>query len=184
MSLRILGGEAKGRALKVPDSARPSGARVRKSLFDLLQSRRPPEGRTPPSFLDLHGGSGAVGFEAASRGYRTTLIEQDAAAFRALEHNARDVKLWRKVKLLRGDALKLLPKQEAADIVFSDPPYEQDIPATILAVLHTEKVAAGGMLIAQHDKRVTPPEVEGWALEVRRMGSNCLSIYTRAGEAQ
>ena len=85
MSLRILGGTAKGRALSVPDSARPSGARVRKSLFDLLAARAP-AGRFP-AFIDLHGGSGAIGLEAASRGYAVTLVEKDARAVRALEAN-------------------------------------------------------------------------------------------------
>lgn len=182
MSLRILGGRAKGRPLKVPESARPSGARIRKSLFDLLQSRRPPEGSRPVSFIDLHGGSGAIGLEAASRGYRVTLIEKDGRSVKALEQNARDLDLWREVRILKGDAHTLLGRLEQADIVFSDPPYEQDIPLLTAQILGSAMLAPGGMLIAQHEKRLTPPDVPGFGRETRHYGSNSLSIYTHAPE--
>ncbi|MDO4262641.1 MAG: RsmD family RNA methyltransferase [Deinococcus sp.] len=183
MSLRILGGSAKGRPLKVPESARPSGARVRKSLFDLLQSRRPPEGSRPVTFVDLHGGSGAVGLEAASRGYRVTLIEKEGRSVKALEQNARELELWRDVRILKGDAGAMLGRLEPADIVFSDPPYEHDIPLLTEQILSGNTLAPGGMLIAQHDKRLTPPDVAGFARETRHYGSNSLSIYTRAPAA-
>ncbi|MCY1701663.1 RsmD family RNA methyltransferase [Deinococcus sp. SL84] len=180
MSLRILGGRAKGRPLKVPESARPSGARIRKSLFDLLQSRRPPEGCRPVVFVDLHGGSGAIGLEAASRGYRVTMVEKEGRSVKALEQNARDLDLWREVRILKGDAGALIGRLEQADIVFSDPPYEQDIPLLTEQILGSTLLAPGGMLIAQHDKRVSPPDVPGFERETRHYGSNSLSIYTAA----
>lgn len=182
MSLRILGGRAKGRALKVPESARPSGARIRKSLFDLLQSRRPPEGSQRVTFVDLHGGSGAIGLEAASRGYQVTLIEKEGRSVKALEQNARDLDLWSEVRILKGDAAGLLGRVGRADIIFSDPPYEQDIPVLTAKILQAGTLAEGGMLIAQHDKRLAPPEVPGFERETRHYGSNSLSIYTHAAE--
>lgn len=178
MSLRILGGVAKGRELRVPESARPSGARIRKSLFDLLAARAP-AGRFPV-FLDLHGGSGAIGLEAASRGYRVTLIEKDARAVGALEANARALGL--KVTVRRGDALGQLAQLGGADIVFSDPPYEADIPATARAVLGSGAVKHGGVLICQHPTQVELPEALGYGREVRRYGSNVLTLYWRADE--
>ncbi|SEJ81122.1 16S rRNA (guanine(966)-N(2))-methyltransferase RsmD [Deinococcus reticulitermitis] len=178
MSLRILGGVAKGRELRVPESARPSSARIRKSLFDLLAARAP-VGRFPV-FLDLHGGSGAVGLEAASRGHRVILIEKDARAVKALEANARALGL--QVTVRRGDAVGQLPHLGGADIVFSDPPYEADIAATALAVLGSGAVNAGGVLICQHPTQVTLPEVPGHEREVRRYGSNVLTLYWRAQE--
>ncbi|WP_261663272.1 RsmD family RNA methyltransferase [Deinococcus sp. Marseille-Q6407] len=182
MSLRILGGSAKGRALKVPESARPSGARVRKSLFDLLQNRRPPEGSRPVTFVDLHGGSGAIGLEAASRGYQVTLIEKEGRSVKALEQNARELGLWENVRILKGDAGALAGRLEPADIVFSDPPYAQDIPLLTEQILAAGMLAPGGMLIAQHDKRLTLPDVPGFERETRHYGSNSLSIYTHAAE--
>lgn len=175
MSLRILGGVAKGRELRVPDSARPSGARIRKSLFDLLASRAPAE--EFPKFLDLHGGSGAIGLEAASRGYEVTLIEKDSRAVKALEANARHLEL--RVKVLRGEAESLLPRLGKYDIIFSDPPYEADIPALTLRLLASEALNEGGLLIAQHPDRIAVPEHMGYHLEVREYGSNSLSIYQK-----
>ncbi|RTR27529.1 RsmD family RNA methyltransferase [Deinococcus radiophilus] len=180
MSLRILGGVAKGRPLKVPESARPSGARIRKSLFDLLHSRRPPGGTQPVTFVDLHGGSGAIGLEAASRGYRVTLIEKEGRSVKALEQNARDLDLWREVRIIKGDAAGQIGRLPPADIVFSDPPYEQDIPALIEQILQSTALAPGGLLIAQHERRVKPPQVPGFDLDTRYYGSNALSLYTRS----
>lgn len=177
MSLRILGGTAKGRALQVPDSARPSGARVRKSLFDLLAARAP--GGT---FLDLHGGSGAIGLEAASRGYAVTLVEKDARAVKALEANARALAL--RARILRGDALGLLPRLGRFDIVFSDPPYEADIPALTLKLLASDVVASGGLLVCQHPDRLGLPAHPGYVQEVREYGSNTLTLYERLPEEQ
>jgi 16S rRNA (guanine966-N2)-methyltransferase len=68
--LRILGGSAKGRSLRIPETARPTGARVRKSLFDILKVYA-----QGSSFLDLYAGAGGVGLEAASRGFEVTMIE-------------------------------------------------------------------------------------------------------------
>lgn len=180
MSLRILGGSAKGRELKVPESARPSGARIRKSLFDLLAARAP--AGCFPDFLDLHGGSGAIGLEAASRGHRVTLIEKDARAVKSLEHNARALDL--RVRIVKGDALGQLPKVSGADIVFSDPPYEADIPALAAAVLQSGVVRPGGVLICQHPNQVTLGEFGGYEREERRYGSNVLTLYWREESAE
>lgn len=180
MSLRILGGSARGRALKVPESARPSGVRIRKSLFDLLAARKPPSTQPVSTFLDLHGGSGAVGLEAASRGYAVTLIEMDPRAVRALEDNAKALGL--RVRVLRGDAESLLPGLGAFDVVFSDPPYVQDIPRLSKKLLASGVLAQGGLLICQHPGRTELPEAPGYEREARAYGSNTLTLYWRERE--
>jgi 16S rRNA (guanine(966)-N(2))-methyltransferase RsmD len=180
MSVRILGGTAKGRSLQVPDSARPSGARVRKSLFDLLAARAP--AGPFPAFVDLHGGSGAVGLEAASRGYRVTLVEKDPRAVRALEANARALGL--PARVVRGDSLALLPRLGTFDVVFSDPPYEADMPAVTAALLESAVVRPGGLLVCQHPDRLSLPEHAGFTREVRAYGSNTLTLYWRDEEWQ
>lgn len=177
MSLRILGGTARGRAFAVPDSARPSGVRLRKSLFDLLAVRYSQTTSSPPRFLDLHGGSGAIALEAASRGYRVTVAEQDPAAVRTLTANARALGL--KVQIVQGDSASLLGKLPPHELVFSDPPYSQDIPAFTARVLTSKLVAPGGLLMAQHPVQAHLPEVPGYDLERRVYGSNALSLYTR-----
>lgn len=180
MSLRILGGTAKGRSLQVPDSARPSGARVRKSLFDLLAARAP-AGRYP-EFIDLHGGSGAIGLEAASRGYRVTLVEKDARAVRALETNARALDL--RVRIVKGDAGALLKRLGQFDVVFSDPPYEADIPKLTGQILASGVLAPGGLLVCQHPDRLNLPGHAGFTREEREYGSNTLTLYWQGEEPQ
>ena len=176
MSIRILGGTARGRAIAVPESARPSGVRVRKSLFDLLAARQP-SGR----FLDLHGGSGAVALEAASRGYLVTVLEQDMAAVRTLTANARALDL--RPQIIHGDARSLLAGQAGRgrfDSVFSDPPYGQDIAGFTDALLLSEFLEPGGMVVAQHPVQLHLPDRPGYVLERRVYGSNALSLYTSA----
>ncbi|GGJ64346.1 RsmD family RNA methyltransferase [Deinococcus aquiradiocola] len=172
MSLRILGGTARGRAFSVPDSARPSGVRLRKSLFDLLAVRHP-DGR----FVDLHGGSGAIALEAASRGYTVTVVERDPAAARTLTANAKALAL--RANIVQGDSGALLTRLGQHDLVFSDPPYTQDIPAFTARVLASGIVAPGGLLMAQHPIQTHLPETDGYDLERKVYGSNALSLYTR-----
>ncbi|WP_342766821.1 RsmD family RNA methyltransferase [Deinococcus irradiatisoli] len=172
--MRILGGVAKGRALKVPDSARPSTARLRKSLFDLLYSRR----HEGDSFIDLHGGSGAIGLEAASRGYQVTLIEKDVRAIKALEQSARDLGL--RVRVLRGDTDALIGQLPPHDVIFSDPPYSQDIPKLTRRILASTLMSDTSLLIVQHPVRVMPGDMAGFSAERRVYGSNALTLYTRS----
>ncbi|AZI42219.1 N-6 DNA methylase [Deinococcus psychrotolerans] len=178
MSVRILGGVAKGRALKVPQSARPSTARLRKSLFDLLYSRTP-DGAT---FIDLHGGSGAIGLEAASRGYQVTLIEKDSRAIKDIEQSARDLEL--RVRVLRGDTNVLIGQLPPHDIIFADPPYAQDVPKLARQILGSPLMGEDSLLIVQHPSQTRFDEMEGFAAERRTYGSNVLTLYTRqpAGE--
>ncbi len=173
MSVRILGGVAKGRVLKVPESARPSTARLRKSLFDLLYSRS----HEGDAFIDLHGGSGAIGLEAASRGYLVTLVEKDARAIKLLEQSARDLGL--RVRVLRGNTETLLDKLPPHDVIFSDPPYSQDIPKLTRRILNSALMGEDALLIVQHPVQVTPGEVAGFSAERRVYGSNVLTLYTR-----
>ena len=177
MSLRILAGTARGRAFAVPDTARPSGVRLRKSLFDLLAVRFP-----ETTFLDLHGGSGAIALEAASRGYVVTVVESDPAAVRTLSANAKSLGL--RAQVMQGDAASLLGKLPPHQLVFSDPPYTQDIPAFTARVLASALVAPGGLLMAQHPVQTHLPEAAGYDLERRVYGSNALSLYTRLPDAE
>ena len=177
MSLRILAGTARGRAFAVPGSARPSGVRLRKSLFDFLAVRYPENTSAQPTFLDLHGGSGAIALEAASRGYAVTVIESDPAAVRTLSANAKSLGL--RAQVIQGDAGSLLGKLPPHQLVFSDPPYTQDIPAFTARVLASALVAPGGLLMAQHPVQTHLPEAAGYELERRVYGSNALSLYTR-----
>lgn len=122
--LRIVGGQWRSRRLtfaEVP-GLRPTPDRVRETLFNWLGQDL--EGW---NCLDPFAGSGALGFEAASRGAaRVTLIEQNAQAFAALKQNAALLGS-EALHCVRGDALRFLAKcGERFDLILLDPPFRMD----------------------------------------------------------
>jgi 16S rRNA (guanine966-N2)-methyltransferase len=131
--IRIIAGEYRGRRIAVPERAdlRPTPDRVRETLFNWLGQRL--EGR---ACLDLFAGSGALGFEAASRGAsRVVMVENDAAAFAALQASCRILQAKR-VELVRGDAFAYLRAGgERFDVVFLDPPFRQNALPALLEAL-------------------------------------------------
>src|SRR5262245_10488548 len=121
--VRIIGGEHRGRRIAVADrpGLRPTPDRVRETLFNSLGQRL-----DGCACLDLFAGSGALGFEAASRGAaRVVMVENDRAAFRALEE-ARSTIGFKAVELVHGDAFEYLNREAAFDVVFLDPPFMQN----------------------------------------------------------
>lgn len=183
MSLvRIIAGAAHGRALNVPPSARPTPALVRKALFDTLASAAP----NAADFLDLYAGSGAVGFEAASRGYDVTLVEQDPMALRALNQNR--ARLGLHAVVVRGDALavmrgRLVGPNAAFDVVFLDPPFNRPLPAVVSAALNAGSLLRmGGLLVVQLPSSAPPPGDSRWATRSRTYGSNSLHYLTPASD--
>ena len=170
--LRIMGGSAKGQRLRVPDSARPTGARVRKSLFDILEVNF----GAGSTLLDVCAGAGGVGLEAASRGFDVTLLEKDSRAVETLERNRRDLRLTGKV--IKTDALKFLAAtRQRWEIVFIDPPFQHDLTEYAQVALHKNLLEAGGVLIVQHPDKLHLLEQAGYTLERREYGSNALSLY-------
>lgn len=119
--VRIIGGLWKGRKLDVAAGVRPTPDRVRVTLFNWLL-RDLPGARV----LDLFAGSGALGFEALSRGAaHATLVEQSRAAAGVLQRQRR--MLGANADVQRGDALQWLAGQPPArrwDVVFLDPPFD------------------------------------------------------------
>ncbi len=123
-SLRIIGGRYRRRVLRFPDSEglRPTPDRVRETLFNWLGQEL--DGQ---HCLDLFAGSGALGFEAASRGAaRVVMIEQAPKVLAALHENAKMLQNPREVEIMRGDALQYLASTKLRfDLIFLDPPYNK-----------------------------------------------------------
>ena len=176
--LRIIGGEWRGRRLRFADGAglRPTADRNRETLFNWLQAIVPGS-----HCLDLFAGSGALGFEAASRGAASVLLaERNRDAIARLRENVHLLQAEARIRIHAGDALSLLrgPPDQPADIVFLDPPFAGDLlePAC-------QALAAGGWL--HRDSRVyleharqTPPRLPpGWdVLRERTAGDVCFLL--------
>lgn len=126
-TVRIIGGEWRRRVLRFPDAEglRPTPDRVRETLFNWLG-----QDLSGLSCLDLFAGSGALGFEAASRGAaRVVMVEQSPKVAAALENNARLLDTEGRLEIVRADAVKfassLCPAESRFDLLFLDPPYNR-----------------------------------------------------------
>jgi len=159
---RIIGGLARGRALEIPKSGtRPSPSRLREALFNIIGFR--PKG----TFLDLYSGSGAVGLEAASRGWQATCVELSKEAAGVIRKNAHALAL--DAEVVQGDALAYAERHPRAfEVVFAAPPYPLDLEAIFGTILDAN--VATGLYIFQHP---TGLELLG---DRRVYGSNTLTL--------
>ncbi len=113
------------------DELRPTPDRVRETLFNWLG-----QDLSGLDCLDLYAGSGALGFEAVSRGARhTVLVERDPGAVRALEANAQRLAADC-IEIVRGDAVRFVADAKGRfDVVFLDPPFRQNVLPGVLGSL-------------------------------------------------
>ncbi len=163
---RIIGGAAKGRVLETPKrGTRPSPSRLREALFNILGFQ--PRG----TFLDLYSGSGAVGLEAASRGWQATCVDLSREAASVIQKNARTLKL--DAQVVQGDALRFASQHpHAYDVVFAAPPYPLDLAAIFQQIVASE--VAADLYIFQHPSSLHLPFLA--SSDVRTYGSNALSL--------
>lgn len=153
--MRIIGGEARGRRLYVPEAAtvRPTADRIKGACFNIIRFI---DGKT---FLDLFAGTGNMGIEALSRGaLKAVFVEKNPVLADAIAKNITACGFTGKSAVLRSDfneAIKGLAKRtETFDILFVDPPYEQGFVRRVLE--HPEigsLVARDGLLAVQHSVR-------------------------------
>jgi len=124
---------------------RPTPDRVRETLFNWLGQELGGK-----ECLDLFAGSGALGFEAVSRGARrVVMVERDARVFQALQANAQALGCESVVELHRADALEFARNATRAfDIVFLDPPFDSGLLAAVAPAL-PRLVLPGGILYAE-----------------------------------
>jgi len=131
--VRIVAGRWRSRLIDVParPDLRPTPDRVRETLFNWLGQRL--EGC---ACLDLYAGSGALGFEAASRGAaRVVMVESDRVVLAALRRS-RERLGADEVEVVAGDALEYLARAgERFDVVFLDPPFRQNALPVLLGKL-------------------------------------------------
>jgi 16S rRNA (guanine(966)-N(2))-methyltransferase RsmD len=165
--IRIIGGLWKRTPLPVLDAEglRPTPDRVRETVFNWLNHLF--DGNwSRLAFLDLFAGTGALGFEAASRGAaRVVMVEQNTPAVRQLE--ATKAKLnAAQVSIVRGDALRGAQDMVTRDadvrfdVIFLDPPYHHDLLAKSLPVC-AQLLAPGGLVYAESEMPLdvdTPPD--------------------------
>lgn len=178
--MRIIAGEWRGRQIQAPPgmATRPTGDRVRETLFSMLTSRL-------GSFedlrvADLFAGSGALGFEALSRGAASaTFVESDGRAAAAIRRNAARLGASDRVQVITGSALTL-PRSEPFELIFADPPYAIGSgTSAVHSVNHAEWLARGGWLSVE-TSRGEVVDSAGLALDgARDVGRARLTLLRR-----
>jgi len=152
--VRIIGGQYRRRLLAFPDAPglRPTPDRVRETVFNWL-------GQDLPGWhcLDLFAGSGALGFEAASRGAaRVVMVERERAALDTLQAN-RILLNATQIEIQRADCQTWLASNaELLDLIFLDPPFDSDLAARVLLEL-AGRVKSGGYVYVEQGSFITPP---------------------------
>lgn len=183
--MRIVGGRWRGRALTSVGKGdagahlRPTTDRVRESLFNVLEHGDYPslEGAR---VLDLFAGTGALGFEALSRGAdHLFFVENGAVAGRLISKNCDILQCHSEVDVLRADAGRLRANKGAAfDMVFADPPYGKGLGARALeAALAGGWLRDGALVVLEEGREVAALPGISWQ-DVRRYGDTMVHIGT------
>ena len=167
--VRIIGGQWKRTLLPVSDAPglRPTPDRVRETLFNWI-------GHLIPRIetvhgLDLFAGTGALGFELASRGaQRVTLIEANRRLVDQLTQTKRQLAA-EQIEIVAGDALSLAARWMDAsfDIIFIDPPFDSALLAPALAVA-TRLLSLDGLMYIESGVAIEPSTLTGELQVVRR----------------
>lgn len=180
--MRVIGGNAKGRRLKVPKgrALRPTAARVKEALFNIL-----PRDLSGLRLLDLFAGTGNVTIEALSRGAEeAVLVDASKESGRAIRENLRRLGLADRVRLRSMPverALRQLERQhEGFDLIFADPPYGQKLVERTLKIIAQGSILRNsGIIVAEHGVRDEVAARYG-RLELRdrrRYGDTILSFF-------
>jgi len=186
MTMRIGGGELRGRKLHTPrgSATRPTSARLKKSLFDVLASSL--NGLDGARVLDLFAGAGALGLESLSRGAsRALFVERGRKAADVIRRNIEELGVEDRGALMVMDvraALTKLDGEEAFDLVFADPPYAAGELARVLSALGGgEVVARDGLVVVEHHHKQDLLETYGELTRFRllKSGESCFTLYRR-----
>jgi 16S rRNA (guanine966-N2)-methyltransferase len=155
---RIIGGDFRGRSIKVPDAeTRPTSSRVREAIFSSVEHAV--SGLDDLRVLDLFSGSGAFGIEAISRGAaEAVLIEKDLRAADTLHTNVANFGI-KKARVVIADAFSDVAQKSGRgtfDVVFIDPPYsfeDQDVDALIANLVKNDWLNEYAVIVVERGSR-------------------------------
>lgn len=181
MTIRIIGGELKGRKLVTVSGrqTRPTADRVRESIFNIIGDRV-----RNALVLDLFAGTGAMGIEALSRGAESVVFADiDKRALTVLERNVKLCSLESRAKIIKWDILKNLnitsAFQQAFNLVFIDPPYNKNLIQPTLSNLDKSQGLENGACVAIEHSPHEPIPAQDQRFKIsdqRRYGKTLVSF--------
>ncbi len=196
LHMRIIGGQAKGRRLGIKKAfvkrglnpLRPTSAKVRKAIFDILKDRI-----ASSSFLDLYAGSGAVGIEALSRGALVVVFVEDNS-FRAgaIKQMVNAIGYGERAQIVKEKAVSYINKLYRVcdctfDMIFADPPYgSKELDEIIFLLGKGNLISTNGVLIVEHSSKKTDMPLTSGNLQLSKQykyGDTTLSLFKKNGSS-
>lgn len=177
--MKVIAGKYKGQILKGPkkEGIRPAAAKVRKSIFDILGDME------SLNVLDLFAGTGSVGIEALSRGASSaTFVDNNPHALALLFDNLKKLQLLTQSHILKknvNNAMEFLAKKHLQfDLIFLDPPYDQNyINTSLEKIVNCNLLNKNGLIISEHSPRELPNFLSGLCLvDQRKYGQTLVSF--------
>lgn len=182
--MRIIGGTNRGLTLASVGKGdetrrlRPTADRVRESVFNILQNGAYGDSLKDSHVLDLFAGTGALSFEAISRGAQSAvLVENGRAAATLIADNTSRMHAQDRIRVLRKDATRL-PRSDGwrAQIVFLDPPYGQGMGELALtSALKQGWIAPNALVVWEENAPIKVPG-DFTRDDERHYGDTCISF--------
>ncbi len=185
--MRIVGGRFRGRSLTGPasDSIRPTSDRLRETLFNILEHGY--GGVAGLRVIDLFAGTGALAFEALSRGAASALLVDDgSSAGAAIRANMHSLGVGGVTRIVRRDARKLgtAPLGERFDLAFLDPPYARGLAESALTALRDGGWLAANAVLTVEEAAIAPLAIPaGYTLEDTRVFGDTKVVFLRTAKS-
>ena len=177
--MRIIAGSARGRTFDAPQGrdTRPTLDRVRENVFNILQMKV-----RGAKVLDLFSGSGAMAFEAISRGAaEAVLVDVDRTANAVQRQNAARLRMDSQCRILNCDwqlaVRQLCAAGETFGVIFLDPPYAMHDMTAVMEALRP-LMAEDAVILLEHEAKVFPATPDGFDLyDSRKYGIAGVSFF-------
>lgn len=179
MNIRLISGEFGGRILdgSGTDRTHPMGERIRNAIFNKLNTEMDMQGAT---VLDAFAGSGALGFEALSRGAESVVfVERDRVAQNVISKNIKTLNVSEKSKLIKAQIGSWAnTTTDTFDLIFVDPPYNDTQLSTVSKIIGLLK-PNGLMVLSLPSRSEVPTELGVVVVDNRSYGNAAITYYRR-----
>jgi len=177
VNVRLIAGKYGGRVIEGSgtDRTHPMSERIRNAVFNMLA-----DSVQDAVVLDAFAGSGALGFEALSRGAKeVTFVERDRIAQKIITNNIETLKAQNETKLVKAPVASWSETtNQTFDLIFADPPYHDPQLSTVFKLIRLLK-PNGLMVLSYVSTREVPSELGVVVVDNRSYGNAAIAVYRR-----
>lgn len=179
--MRIVAGKFRGKNLTKSDhlKLRPTTDKNREALFNILTAGKLDFEIDGAKVLDICCGTGAVGFEALSRGAESVVfVDNSRPHLDLVKKNSEILGVKNQVEIIFSDAKKLPKNEKSFDLVFIDPPYEEDYEAIISNLLQNNWLQKNSLIVIERSSEKNPLQsFDFLQLDSRKYGATVFEFY-------